>query len=334
MHVKIDQEGKTMKQVRILLTGSSGFLGQHILKALATTPPPESCSYHVQALYRSLAGFPEAVQMLSETASSSTVLQPGCLNFAKHDDVDHWIQRQRHPIHVCIHTAAVSSPRVCQEDPAQADAVNVPQHFFRALHQHNPHMFIIGISTDHVYDGNHAPYRETDPARPVNCYGQTKLALEQLLLELFAESSVLLRSSMMVGPEAPLMAVHGTFLHFIATRQDTDTVFFTNEKRNAVYIGDVVASILWFVSAYTTDSATRLESAGVYNLGGPVSYSRMEMAEAVFDHLGYNRQHLIPKTKEPSTSSPLDVSIDSSRLQNLMGLSFAALPDVLKVMFK
>ena len=202
-------------------------------------------------------------------------------------------------------------------------------------------MLVIALSTDHVYDGNNQanPYREdTDPAQPINTYGQTKLALEQLLLE--QQLSIILRSSIMVGPAAPLVSssVHDTFLHFIARRDGTDTLFFTNEKRNAVFVQDVVASILWFVAAHADDSTTTTTTtnllSGVYNLGGPVSYSRMAMAEAVFDHLDYQKQHLIPATKEASTNSPLDLSMDSSRLQQLTGRSFAALPDVLQVMFE
>jgi dTDP-4-dehydrorhamnose reductase len=45
-------------------------------------------------------------------------------------------------------------------------------------------VWVLHISTDFVFDGRgRRPYTEADPARPVNAYGQSKLAGERLLVE-------------------------------------------------------------------------------------------------------------------------------------------------------
>ncbi len=56
---------------RIVITGASGYLGQHLLNAFLTDPPQmtltddgtssASSDYHIYALYRSAQGFPDAV---------------------------------------------------------------------------------------------------------------------------------------------------------------------------------------------------------------------------------------------------------------------------------
>jgi hypothetical protein len=88
---------------------------------------------------------------------------------------------------ICIHTAALSSPGVCQEDPESAMKINVPKHFFDALFAQNKHLTIIALSTDQVYEGTNPPYKDADslqeqPPQPCNVYGNSKLEMEQELL--------------------------------------------------------------------------------------------------------------------------------------------------------
>ena len=52
--------------------------------------------------------------------------------------------------------------------------------------------YVLHISTDFVFDGaSDRPYVETDPTNPVNAYGASKLAGEQLLLESSCRNSII-----------------------------------------------------------------------------------------------------------------------------------------------
>ncbi len=55
---------------------------------------------------------------------------------------------------------------------------------------------LLHVSTDYVFDGIQLqPYKESDAPKPLNHYGSSKLLAEQWLLQEYAESSVIIRTS-------------------------------------------------------------------------------------------------------------------------------------------
>ena len=259
----------------ILLTGASGFLGQHVLHELLTRPNLlEDGPWHVYALYGSKQGFPEAVKQVTKTAACTVTIES--LDLTDDAAVKAWLAKHP-PMHVCIHSAAISSPRVCQEDPDKATAMNVPKVLFDELCAQKCR--IIALSTDQVYGGDQsASYKESDETQPVNVYGRSKLEMEQYLQQITNGQAVLLRSSIILGKLAPIAKAHDTFVHFCATRERTPTDFYTDEYRNVVFVEDVVETILFFIQRCCCgDQAV----GGIYNMGGPTKVSRVDMAAAV-----------------------------------------------------
>lgn len=340
--------------MRLLLTGASGFLGQHVLHSFLQDP--QSKITHIVALVNTAPNLKESIdEMIDKIGrAQSCTVQVESVDLANDSRVEAFLQQQPH-FDVCIHTAALSSPRVCELNSEKTMTLNNPTHLFDALIRDKT--VIIALSTDQVYEGDPevAPYSETDATNPVNVYGRSKVAMENHLLGNHAQRSIILRSSLILGPKAPLRAdlAHDTFLHFIASREGAETTFYTDECRNAVYVGDVVKCLRWFVNrvdAALGDSAeSSLEAfpAGVYNMGGPVSCSRMDMARVVFDWLGYDRGHLIPAkradallrpNKEANSSevfvaSPLDISVNSDTLARLTGIAMMSMSKVVEATF-
>lgn len=60
-----------------------------------------------------------------------------------------------------------------------------------------------------VYDGTKAHNKESDPTLPVNLYGRTKLEAEQEIAKRWGNYAIL-RSSLIVGPPQPAMALPKT----------------------------------------------------------------------------------------------------------------------------
>lgn len=307
--------------MKILLTGASGYLGQHLLYRLVVDPPVSNL--HVYAQYRSNDSFCWA---LDETLrESSTTVEPLQLDLTDSAAVGAWFQSNS--VDTVIHTAAMSSPRDCQADPVRARIVNVAEALWQALPASKTR--VIALSTDQVYSGDQPPYRETDAVGPCNVYAESKVAMEAALLALHP-SAVVLRSSIILGPKAPLASAHETFLHFIASREDQSTVFWTDERRSVISVSNVVDTIIFFLQPAAP--------GGVHNLGGPQGVSRMDMASAVFAHLDYDSAVLQAQERatQPASpvASPLDISMVVDKLCSTTGLSLQSLSEIVVDTFR
>jgi dTDP-4-dehydrorhamnose reductase len=84
---------------------------------------------------------------------------------------------------VVLHTAAYTDVDGAEADEETAFAVNVEgtRNVVQAVR--GSHAFVVYFSTDYVFDGAKGrPYVETDATAPLNAYGRTKLAGEEIVL--------------------------------------------------------------------------------------------------------------------------------------------------------
>ena len=182
-------EGQQQHPRKILITGASGYVGQHLLASLAsqgrtssTTDDSEGTTFELYLAYNALPTFEDDLNLLLEQNNlhpSIVKVQPvPTVDFSK-ADYTHTIQKAvgGTTLDAIIHLAALSSPGYCENHPAEAWKVNCP---IDLLSFHAP---IIYLSTDQVYEGIKSYYQEdTDETLPVNVYGRTKLAFERVLL--------------------------------------------------------------------------------------------------------------------------------------------------------
>jgi dTDP-4-dehydrorhamnose reductase len=296
--------------MKILLTGASGYLGQHLLLDWL------SKDEHEVHAWTSSKPLPDVLD--------SPRIHQHTVDISNEAAIKSWFSNDNNKaVDVCIHTAAISSPKLCEQDPDKATAVNVPTHLFDALQQHA--IPCIALSTDQVYPGDEPPYLETDgPLTPVNHYGVTKLQMEDELIKRLGSRAAILRSSLIVGLKAP--QAHETFLHFCAQQVET-TDYYTNERRSVVALSNVIQTINCLVD--NMDKRT----CNILNMGGPRSASRYEMASAVCQHLGKNASLVRAVERPAEGNSPLDITMDSSKLYELTGLQFADLEQMVKLTF-
>jgi dTDP-4-dehydrorhamnose reductase len=100
---------------------------------------------------------------------------------------------------VVVNTAAMHNVDACEREPAKAFAVNGIGVRNLAILSNKLDFVLFHISTDYVFDGTkRAPYTETDCPRPLNVYGNTKLAGEYFVQTL-AKKHFVLRVSGLYG---------------------------------------------------------------------------------------------------------------------------------------
>jgi dTDP-4-dehydrorhamnose reductase len=302
--------------IQILLTGASGYLGQHLLDYWSKLGPetPET-TYKITALFHTSLNFAQAIKDYPSRHSNVQIIPRACnlIDYGQDDGSDDF--------NIVIHAAAMSSPRVCENEPDTAYALNAPLKFLRATKD----IPMIALSTDQVYDGkqsvehnNISTYYQEDIAttNPLNVYSKTKIQLEQSLQEIRSSGpTTILRSSIIIGPKAPISPqdTHDTFLHFCASRQNQETRLWGNEYRTVVSVVHVCRVIDFMVKSMTISNC--LKRYEIYNLGGSLRVNRFDMAMAVFQHFGFDSSCL-KQTKQTSPTVPLDISMDSTKLFN------------------
>jgi dTDP-4-dehydrorhamnose reductase len=150
-----------------------------------------------------------------------------------------------------IHTAYRQDDRAVTFDGAVNVAVAAAAVGARLVH----------VSSDAVFDGEKgAPYTEEDEPRPVTAYGRDKADAERGVVAAHP-GALVVRTSLIYGGAEP-----GPQERLAA---DPEEVFFTDEVRSPVQVGDLAAALLELAAG---------ERSGILNVAGADALSRFELA--------------------------------------------------------
>lgn len=279
----------------VLVTGSSGYLGHHLVEALQG-------SYDVTGAYASHpVAFARAASVKLELRDMENCRR---------------VMDESAP-HCVVHTAAMSQTADCEKNSDAAFAVNAigTANLAAACSALDPCPHLIYISTDLVFDGSRGQYSEDDKPCPIQIYGTSKLRGEDYV-RLYRGSWTILRSALIYG--APLPG-RRCFLDWTLEGIRAGTFsFFEDEYRCPVCVNDLCTAI-----------ATVIETRnnGVYHIGGPKRLSRYDFAKLT-STIFFNNQVNIKSAKladaEIAKTRPADVSMDISKARN--DLQFSPLP--------
>ncbi len=203
-----------------------------------------------------------------------------------------------------IHTAAATSPNYCQEHPVEAEKANidVPVNIAGLCADRGiPYVF---TSSDLVFSGLNAPYKEGDPVSPVNIYGEQKALAEEKVLKAYPKAAVC-RMPLMFGAASP---AHGTFFQQMvsALRDGSELRLFTDEYRTPASAVSASRGLL-----LALDKAN-----GLLHLGGSERISRFNFGLLLMDAMGVTEANIIRcRQEDMKMSAPRapDLSMDSSK---------------------
>ncbi len=203
-----------------------------------------------------------------------------------------------------IHTAAATSPNYCQEYPAESEEINIDAAVNLAGLCADKKIPFVFTSTDLVFDGLNAPYKEEDPVCPVNIYGEQKVMAEEGILKRY-HSAVVCRMPLMFGE--PATTGSGFFQSMIKALKEGDELrLFHDEFRTPVSGQTAARGLLLAVN----------KAEGLLHLGGKERVSRFNFGLLMMDILNVSEASLVRcSQKDLKMSAPRapDLSLDSSR---------------------
>lgn len=224
-----------------------------------------------------------------------------------------------------VHTAAMHRVETCEENPTTAYAVNGIGARNLALVARECGAVLIYISTDYVFDGSKGtPYVEVDQARPLNVYGNTKLAGE-LFVQTTADKYFILRTSALYGKN-PCRAKGG--LNFIELMLKLAT------ERNEVRVvnDEIISPTSTAELAKQIVVLSRCENFGLYHATAEGSCSWYAFAKKIFEIAQVKTNLLIagPNEFPAKVARPKYSVLENHRLKQLALNSFGSWEDGLR----
>ncbi len=270
---------------KLLLTGSNGFLGNHIFNILQN-------KFNIIGIYNASKN-----QAINENYKVDITNKTQLNN----------VVQQTQP-NIIIHTAALSSIAQCEKNEENAYAVNVTASVQLATlaKQHNTQF--VFCSTDLVFDGTKGNYTETDTPNPINIYAEQKYLAEQKIIE--ANSNAIIA-------RLPLMISINNTDHtgVIAEMQNNNELskamhLFTNEYRTPALVEDVVSAINILIQKNVK---------GIYHIAGNQKLNRLQIAQYIKDKYNLQKVQLIATTHQQQniTNRPQDVSLCVDKIKAL-----------------
>jgi len=168
---------------------------------------------------------------------------------------------------------------------------------------------LLHISTDFVFDGrSERPYVETDPPNPINEYGKTKLAGEQLLIQSGCRHCIM-RIEWTYGAAGKKK----NFVTKIIEQAKTDKALKVVDDQ----IGSPTATT---EVAKVICELLRKKAMGLFHFASTGYVSRYEVADFIIDKLSMDVNLLPCKTSDWKTEAdrPLNSRFDCSKIRALL----------------
>ena len=277
---------------KLLITGANGFLGWNICRVAKGT-------WHLfGTVYSHQVEIPNVNTIRTDLTNQSELKR---------------LFEEIRP-NAVIHTAAVSDPNFCQVNPDVSYAINVEASVNMALLCLDYMIPYVYTSTDLVFDGLKAPYRESDPVCPVNVYGEHKAQAEERILEAYPRSAVC-RMSLMFGLSGP---VAKSFIQpmLLEMKEGRELSLFVDEFRTPLSAEAAVSGLFLALN----------KVHGIIHLGGKERISRYDFGKLMQRIFKFENAKIRPCKQDEihmAALRPSDVSLDNSKAA---ALGFRPLP--------
>ncbi len=279
--------------MKILITGGTGLLG----RALVTSA---DSSYEI----------------VSTFAGDYQILDTPQIIYKKLDirDREGYFQLLRDfKPEVTIHTAGMSNPDYVEKNNKEAWETNVggTQNIIKACEESGSKF--IYISSNAIYNGSRAPYREEDKADPVNYYGKIKLECEEVTKE----------SNIIWAIVRPIL-MYGWNHAFERPNIVTTGISRLRKKEKFFVYDDVYYTPLYYYScAEAIWKIIEKNKFEVFNVAGKDRLSIYGLMKGVAEVFKLEQSLLIPVQQgffQELVKRPKDTSYNTAKMESVLGL--------------
>ena len=218
----------------------------------------------------------------------------------------------------CIHAAAIASPDICAQNPEQAIQVNQLATTNIAQVCRKYQVRAVLYSTDYVFAGDQAhAYTEHDPVAPLQLYGITKVAAEQIFAQL--DDALILRLSILYNEQ-----YHSSnrFIYEVVNQllQAKPVYLCDQQLRYPLFCPDV---------AKITEALLHTNHTGIFHLSGPEAITKFHWGQLIARHLCHSDALIKPLAAAASHQAPIaslaprpdHVRLATTKLQQAIGFS-------------
>lgn len=264
-----------LRDRRIMVTGCNGLLGQKLCRLLLP--------------FNTVIG----VDLTDRAACSGENFRHLTLDISRRDDVIQAVTETRPGF--IINTAAITDVDGCEVERDLCWRVNVlgVENLIRAAKKMNASL--VQISSDYVFDGKHAPYREIDQTAPLGFYGRSKLAGENAVRTAGLHFAVV-RTQVLYGVARDVRPNFAVWTLNKLREGDAELRIVDDQRGNPTLVDDLAEGLARLI---------QLDKQGIYHISGSQSVSRWEFARALALEFGQDPERLKPiKTSDLSQKSP------------------------------
>ena len=278
-----------IQKKRLLITGASGLLGSNLAYCLRD-------DYEIYGLYHT-----HAIEMDKVSARKCDLRIKSEIEKIIHDLSPD----------IVIHCAAQTNVDSCEDQPDQAEQLNVRvvRNIVESLSGGSSKL--IHISTDMVYDGINGNFSEDDPTGPMNVYARSKVDGEKEALK--AQGALVLRTNFFGWNIYEKESLGEWVINSLSSHKEIKG--FTDARFSSIYTFDLAGLM---------DKAIRENLFGIYNLGSGSSLSKYDFAMAIADELNFNTGLIVPTSIDNfnfKAKRSRDLSLNISKLEEDTAIS-------------
>jgi dTDP-4-dehydrorhamnose reductase len=282
--------------MRVLITGGSGLLGSKLAEIA------------VNRGYEVISGYVDHPPPIGEGLK---------LDLADPEEVRRRIVASEPDL--VFHAAALTDVDRCEVERDLAMKINVRGTELVRDAARVFGAFIVYVSSDYVFDGNRGYYREEDPTKPVNWYGQTKLLGEE-------GCDCIARTSVIYGA-LPARGKVNFALWLIERLRAGDEVKIVTDQLITPTLNTNLAKMM------LEAGERRLE--GTYHMAGATRISRYDFAVEIARVFGLDAGLITPSRMDEMSwkaKRPLDSSLDTAKARRLLDEKPLPLKESLRIL--